>query len=183
MLFRPLTVFALLVLSGCHAATVTQPLPASIMRDDPQSQMEFWHVLTERPEVSNDETFHALLLFIDGRDALPDYSARVATMKRRSLIPESFGRSANEAVGRGTLAFAMVRILDIKGGLTMSLFGPSERYATRELQYLGLYPASSPNQTFSGAELIGIIGRMEDYQRSRSVYKLKPHQPSAAGNM
>jgi hypothetical protein len=28
-----------------------------------------------------------------------------------------------------------------------------------------LYPQSSPNQTFSGTELVGVIGKLEDYQR------------------
>ena len=32
--------------------------------------------------------------------------------------------------------------------------------------YMNLYPVSSPNQTFTGNEFLGIIGRMEDYQRS-----------------
>jgi hypothetical protein len=31
--------------------------------------------------------------------------------------------------------------------------------------FVGLYPPSSPNQTFSGSEFVGIIGRIEDYQR------------------
>ena len=48
----------------------------------------------------------------------------------------------------------------------MRLFGPSPRYAVRELQYMNLFPQSSPQQTFSGQELLGIIGRAEDYQRS-----------------
>ena len=47
----------------------------------------------------------------------------------------------------------------------MRMFGPSPRYATRELRYIGLFPQSSPQQTFSGPELLGIIGRAEDYQR------------------
>ena len=42
--------------------------------------------------------------------------------------------------------------LKIKGGLTMMLIGPTQRYATRELQYIGIYPTSDPHQTFSGQE-------------------------------
>ena len=49
----------------------------------------------------------------------------------------------------------------------MRTVGAGPRYATRELQYEGLYPPSSPNQTFSGAEFVGVIGRIEDYQRSQ----------------
>jgi hypothetical protein len=56
-------------------------------------------------------------------------------------------------------------VLSIKGGLTMRVFGPHPRYAERELEYAGLFPPSSPQQVFSGAEFLGIIGRAEDYQR------------------
>jgi hypothetical protein len=47
----------------------------------------------------------------------------------------------------------------------LSVLGPTPRYATRELQYIGVYPPSSPEQVFSGTELVGIMGRVEDYQR------------------
>jgi len=47
----------------------------------------------------------------------------------------------------------------------MRVFGPSPRYAVRELTYQAVFPPSSPQQTFSGAEFVGIIGRIEDYER------------------
>ena len=31
--------------------------------------------------------------------------------------------------------------------------------------FLDLFPPSSPNQTFSGTEFLGIMGKLEDYQR------------------
>ena len=49
--------------------------------------------------------------------------------------------------------------------MTTTLFGPTPRYAVRELMFLNVYPPSTPNQSFSGNEFVGIIGRVEDYQR------------------
>jgi hypothetical protein len=51
----------------------------------------------------------------------------------------------------------------------MRAFGPTPRYATRELVYLDLYPPSGPNQTFSGTEFLGIMGKIEDYQRAERL--------------
>jgi len=45
------------------------------------------------------------------------------------------------------------------------LLGPMPRYAVRELMFLNVYPPSTPNQSFSGNEFVGIIGRVEDFQR------------------
>jgi hypothetical protein len=159
----------LLALGGCHATTshVAQPLAPELSKSDPDAQVEFWHALPDRKAVSNDEAFHGLLLFADGDDKSADYAGRVDTLKQRRLIPGNFTGAAAEPVRRGTVAVALAQILSIRGGLTMHVFGPSPRYAVRELQYAGLFPPSSPQQTFSGAEFLGIIGRAEDYQRAQ----------------
>jgi hypothetical protein len=153
--------------SGCQTSHVAQPLTAELAANDPDAQMAFWHALPERKAVSNDEAFHAVLLFADGDDPSADYDARVKRLKDRKMLPDAFDEPAGNAARRGTVAVALARALSIDGGLTMHLFGPSGRYATRELQYMGLFPPSSPQQTFSGAEFLGIIGRAEDYQRGQ----------------
>jgi len=157
---------ALILLSGvgCHTAKVAQPLTGKLAGNDPDSQLEFWHTLATRPITSNDEAFHGLLLYANGEDPARDYAGRVAALKERKMLPKKFDRPADEAVQRGPLAVAICRALDIKGGVLMRLTG-AERYAVRELQFMELYPPSGPNQTYSGSEFLGIIGRMEDYQR------------------
>jgi hypothetical protein len=151
--------------SGCHTASVDDPLTVQTGGNDVDAQMEFWHRLPEQRVASNDDAMHALLLFVDGSDPAADYDARVETLKQRNMLPADFNGTPKQAVKRGTVAVALARALQIKGGLTMRLFGPSPRYAVRELQYMNLFPPSSPQQTFSGQELLGIIGRAEDYQR------------------
>jgi hypothetical protein len=151
--------------TACRTSTAAAPLAPELAGSDPDAQMEFWHALPQRRVASNDEAFHALLLFIDGSDPAPDYPARVQAMTDRKLLPAGFNGSAEQAVKRGTLAVARASAIRIKGGLSMRLFGPSPRYAVRELQYVGLFPPSSPQQTFSGQELLGIIAKAEDFQR------------------
>jgi len=153
-------------LAGCKSAKVAQPLTADLSGNDPESQMEFWHALAERPVTSNDEAFHGLMLYLDQKDDAADYAGRVSTLKSRGLLPPKFDRPADESISRGVLAVAIVRALEIKGGWVLRVAPRSPRYATRELMYMNLYPVSSPNQTFTGNEFLGIIGRMEDYQRS-----------------
>jgi hypothetical protein len=150
---------------GCQTAHVDKPLTAELGSSDPDTQLEFWHTLAQQQVTSNDDAFHGLLLFLDGTDASNDYDGRVETLKSRKLLPSGFSQPAEQAVDRGTLAVALSRVLKIRGGLVMALTGPSPRYATKELVFLGIFPPSSPNQTFSGTEYLGIIGKAEDYQR------------------
>jgi hypothetical protein len=150
------------------------------MASDADSQIEFWHALTEQPICSNDAAFHGLLLYLENKDDSTDYVGRVATLKSRGMLPSGFNQPADAAIQRGTLAVALCRALQIKGGVTMRVLGPSERYALRELQFLGLYPPGSQQQTFSGNEYVGIIGRIEDYQRGNPADKPASELPGHA---
>ncbi|MEE9211032.1 MAG: hypothetical protein V3U29_00075 [Phycisphaeraceae bacterium] len=157
------------VLAGCQTAKVAEPITAELAGNDAESRMAFWHTLGERSVVSNDEAWHGLLLFVDGEDPAQDYAGRVELLKARNMLTAGFDRPADEAVRRGDVAVAICRILEIKGGVIMRVFGPTPRYATRELEYEGLYLLSSPHQTLSGQQFLAIIGRVEDMQRVRGV--------------
>jgi hypothetical protein len=134
-------------------------------------RIEFWHQLSEEPITSNDDAFHALLLYFDGTDTAADYAGRVEQLKVRGMLPANFSAAADEAVDRGNLAVALAKALKVKGGATMRMFGVTPRYAVRALEYRGLYPQSSLNQTFSGAEFVGVMGRVEDFQRGNPAEK------------
>jgi hypothetical protein len=172
------------LLPGCKSAQVAEPLTAELAGNEPEAQMDFWHTLAQRPLTSNDEAFHGLILFLNREDPAESYDNRVAWLQEREMLPKHFQGQAHEAVRRGDLAVAIVHALAIKGGVVLHVLPRSTRYATRELMYLNLYPPSSPNQTFSGAEFVGIIGRMEDYQRvfptDEAPAKLLPSEAEGA---
>jgi hypothetical protein len=152
------------VMTGC-AAIPAQPLDKSLAGDDPDAQLAYWHTLPDRKVISNDEAFHGLLLFVDSQDPSDSYQQRMTKLKSKGLLPNSFNEPAEAAATRGTLAVVLVHALSIHGGVTIHIFVDQPRYAVRELVYTGLYPPSSPQQVFSGAQFLGIIGRAEDYQR------------------
>jgi hypothetical protein len=162
-------VICVFVSPGCQSARVAEPLTKTLAGGDDDTQLEFWHKLAEQPVTCNDEAFHGLLLFFDEKDPNADYASRVQALKSRGWLDAGFDRPADQAVSRGTLARALTRALNIKGGVMMHLTGGYDRYATRELIYMDLYPPSSPNQTFTGSEFLGIMGRVEDWQRGNAA--------------
>jgi hypothetical protein len=185
--FNALIIAGAMLLAGCQTARVDRPLTAELGGSDEETQLEFWHSLAEQPVTSNDDAFHGLLLFLDGTDPASDYAGRVAALKERRYLPAGFDQPAEQAVSRGTLAVALARVLEVRGGIMMSLTGKTPRYATKELVFLGIFPPSSPNQTFSGTEYLGIIGKAEDYQRvaragtARPLDTLTPENDVQAG--
>lgn len=171
---------AAVCLFGCKSARVEQPLTGNLSGSDPETQMEFWHSLAEQRVVSNDDALHAMLLFLDGQDPAADYQERVRLLTEKGLLCR-FDEPAEEAVTRGTVAVMLVKALEIKGGLIMRLVGPAPRYAVRELEYKNLFPPSATFQTFSGAELLDVISRAEDYQRVQMARAGRKAEPAAPG--
>src|SRR5437660_11795959 len=74
------------IVVGCQSARVPAPLPATLFGNEPDAQMEFWHTLASRKLTSNDEAFHGLLLYLDGRDEAGAYADRVKLLKSRRML-------------------------------------------------------------------------------------------------
>src|SRR5260221_4449479 len=76
------------MLAGCQSARVQQPAMSKLGGDaraanTPEGQIEFWHTLNAQPLASNDDAFHGLLLYFDGKDDSASYAERVKTLKAR----------------------------------------------------------------------------------------------------
>ena len=84
--------------------------------------------------------------------------------KERGWIydPEYDEVPANESAPIGMVAMAACQILQIKGGVTMRIAGPSPRYCTRELVFLEFLPPRSEHQAISGLEFIDLVSRLEE---------------------
>ena len=108
---------------------------------------------------------HGLILFFFENDTCESYEARVALLKEKGLLDKNFSEPADKAFTRGTFAVALAKGLKVEGGIMHTLFPMSQRYAIRHMEFEELYPASSPNQTVSGTDFVGIVGRAEDYER------------------
>src|SRR5437773_811284 len=156
-----LAIACLFTAAGCRSATVPDSVLPLHGGNDPQVQLDYWHELATKRLVSNDEAFHGLLLYLDETDNAGSYPQRVAALKSRGLLARGFNRPSDEALERGTLAVAVARMLNIKGGVTMRLLGGTNpRYAMRELEYRDIFPPSSTNQIFTGSEFVGVIGKV-----------------------
>ena len=169
-----LSCVSMLLAAGCHSAHVASDVTAQLSGNDPDTQLDFWHTLAERPMTSNDDALHGMLLYLDDHDTCADYAARVALLKQRGLLSANFNEPHDAAVQRGTVAVMFVKTLHLHGGWAMHVFGPTPRYATRELIYLNIFPYCSPQQTFSGTEFVGVIGALEDYQNKTASTRSAP---------
>lgn len=124
----------------------------------------FWNALEDDRTITNHDALHGLFLLADGEDPNATFEDRIAAARARHWIPaDAPNPVANESATVGRVASVAARIAEIKGGLSMRLAGPTPRYATRELIYMGILADRTENQSMSGLEFIDLVGRLEDH--------------------
>ena len=119
--------------------------------------------LAEKPVATVEDGLRMALLFSQGVGATEPFDEVAAKLKGSDLIRDKWLEKPGERLRKGQLAYIIVKVCGIKGGLSMRLMGVSERYALRECIYLNLLERGSTGNYVSGMELLGSMGRAEKY--------------------
>jgi hypothetical protein len=159
-----LTVFGAAVLAGGCAAAPRTATPVAVKAGDPTT---FWENLPRARTVSRGDALRAVAAF----GGLPEDAAhadRVAAMQGKGWLAKDADTAPDAPATRGQVAAALCPILHIKGGLSMRLGFPRERYATRELAGLGILPpGSTEDQPLSGLELTRALAFAARHQETQ----------------
>lgn len=153
---------------GCRRTQRASPLITEYDHANDTAELDFWHGLADEPITTHNDAFHAFIIFANQHDPNPTYEERVAWLKEKGHLDAGFFGEADEALDYGTLARALVSILNIEGGLTMQILGPHPRYALRELIFIEMIPPHSMQQAVPGIDFLGIIAKAERYREDAS---------------
>lgn len=126
------------------------------------TEMDFWDAVAKERAVCNRDALHALLLHFEVEPGKDDEQALAAAQKRR-WISEKEELAPLETARVGWIAKAVCIETGVKGGVTMRVFGPRERYAVHELNYRRWLANMTPNQAISGIQLMALLGAAEDH--------------------
>ncbi len=155
------TMLALTMAGLCGCARTK--LESSVVDRASGSDMEldYWEGIETSRVVTNNDALQGLLLVADGEAPYGSYDERVGAAKARGWVGHGWDAPANESATVGMMARAACQIMDIRGGLTMMVFGPSERYCARELISRGMIPQRTQNQSLSGLEFSDFVRKIE----------------------
>jgi hypothetical protein len=159
MASRALLCCALLA-AGCARTTLKASVADAHAGTEPTVEMDFWDGLLAAPQVSNRDAIHALVLSFGG--APGGWAPELKVAKERGWVKENEDLQPNETARVGMIARAVCIEAKIKGGLTMRVFGPSERYAVHELNAMGWLPGLTPSQSIPGPQLFAVLSKAED---------------------
>ena len=154
---------AALLAAGCARTQVAEPAIAKVPRSE--DELQFLDALDKQVVVTNDDAMHAFIIFTDGKDLSTDYAGRVEVAKAKEWVGRDWNKPARESAEVGWMAVAGCRAIGVKGGMTMRVFGPTPRYCTKELVFMGILPLRTENQSLSGQEFVDFVNRLGRAQK------------------
>ncbi len=158
------------VIGGCARPRKTAPAVDPAGLDD----MGFQAYLADIPLVTVDEACRAMLILADGEDKTKTWSKRREVLLSRGLIRSAWGLQPNNLVDRGTVAFMICRICEIRGGVNCLVLGSvglgDRRYAHRELVHRGLMPRSTEWQSITGGQMVSLLGKADELMEEKELY-------------
>ena len=134
------------------ALAAEQPVPLPI-------KQLYLAMLVPKRIAFNYDAAKAIVILMDVDEEHLDLTAQVAYLKERGFVPRRLQQTFDPMapLRRGVAAHMFHRALGIRGGLAWHLFGPTERYALKELVFRGIMASGHPHDLISGAELVQIM--------------------------
>ena len=158
-------------LAGCALAAAVgcdRQLAQSSVTDRfarPEQELEHAEALESTAVVTNNDMLHGFIVFVSGEDPWTTYAQRLLDARSRGWVPKDWREPANESATVGRVASIASHIVDIRGGLSFMLLGPTPRYALRELIYQDILPPRTENQSLSGLEFTDFLNRLSRMSR------------------
>jgi len=155
---------------GAMLLMVVALLAAPAVADTPaKSDAQFFMLLGHKSVATLSDGYQAVAMLVRGEGKLlPPEECRTLLVER-DIARKSWGDDMAVPLTKGKLAYMVCQALEIKGGLTMLLFGPSERYCLFECLHLDLMANGARYQHCTGGELVGVIDRSDEYQQEREA--------------
>lgn len=128
---------------------------------------EFYDDVIDKDRASFSETMIGISLLRSRAIEPPSFETARDALRQAGILPEDWNYAADSPVTKSMLAYLVCKTLGIKGGVTMRLFGITERYALRECIHLGLIGEGPPTRYIPGRELLGVLRRSQEYKQGR----------------
>jgi len=109
------------------------------------------------------------ILQVLGQSQERSFAEAVAYLRQQGIVSARWRCQADRDVTKGRVAYMVYQTCQLKGGVTLTLTGPSQRYCLKELQYLGLVTEGQTYNTVTGMEYVAILSRADELRRTGKV--------------
>jgi hypothetical protein len=143
---------ALVLVSG-----VSLPAQDQAAKPAKESRTAYLRRIFEKDRATFGDACRAVLSVVKNEHTDADFTAVFGELNTRGVVSTSWTLQESSLLTKGTLAYMICQALEIKGGVTMRLFGINRRYALRECLYRRLIASGTVDEYVTGRELIDVV--------------------------
>jgi len=129
---------------------------------------EYLDDLSSQPTVTEARALEGILLLL-GQQQKTTFAEAVQLLIERKIVDAAWDFQADRAMTRGKAAYMIYQACNIRGGLMLTLAGPSRRYCLKELQYRGLMSPGLSYNPVTGMEYVAILARADELRQTGKV--------------
>jgi len=124
--------------------------------------------ISSRPTVTEADALAGIFLMLD-EPPKATFGEAVKALVGRKIADARWDFQAGREMVRGKVAYMIYQTCKIRGGLTLTLAGPSQRYCLRELQYRGFMTPGPVYNIVTGMEYVAILARADELRQTGKV--------------
>ncbi|MBN1870976.1 MAG: alginate export family protein [Candidatus Omnitrophica bacterium] len=126
---------------------------------------DYFQELLTKKTATNSDVCKVLTVLLGVEDVYSDISSQLGLLLKAGIISgvEAAQFDPEQPLSKGSAAVMFYRALGMKGGMWLTVFGETERYAIRELIHEGIMTQGSVDEIVSGKELILILTEAANY--------------------
>ncbi len=131
----------------------------------------FLDELAASPNVTEAQALRGVLLLL-GEAGETTFAEAIGKLSQQKVVNPSWEFRADRPITKGRLAYMVYQACAVKGGVTLTLLGPSCRYCFKELQYRGLMTPGVVYAPVTGMECVGVLARADELRRTGRVSRV-----------
>lgn len=124
--------------------------------------------LAGRQAVTFADGVELILVLMQIEKKYPDFDSRKEFLTKTGILPAKWNAyGASDPLRRGELAYMVVKMLRLEGGLKAHLFGMNRRFAMEELIHEGIMREGHGQDLMTGTELVQVMTQALDFMLRR----------------
>jgi len=143
------------------------------------SQQTYFRNLFSKKTATLSDAYTVMLILMAQELPGQSFTDQRDFLKNKNILPADIQKKDNprEPLRKGTMAYMLCKLLDIRGGIWMRLFGITPRYSLRELVYDEIMLPGHPNELVSGKELIFTTTQAANYLAEQQMHWQSANRP------
>jgi hypothetical protein len=122
-----------------------------------ESRTAYLRRIFEKDRASFGDACRAVLSVMKNEHTDADFATVFGDLNGRGVVSSAWALQESSLLTKGTLAYMVCQALEIKGGVTLRLFGINRRYALRECLFRRLIASGTVDEYVTGRELIDVV--------------------------